>query len=103
MIDADVVRGLVGRRRIRAVDDLTGREREVLDLMGQGKSNHAIAEALVVTVSAVERHVTSIFAKLGLPNEAEDHRRVLAVLRYLQHRSSAHPQPTSREALRPQP
>jgi DNA-binding NarL/FixJ family response regulator len=104
VIDAEVVRGLVGRRRIRdPVDDLTGREQEVLHLMGQGKSNHGIAEALVVTVSAVERHVTSIFAKLALPHEAKDHRRVLAVLRYLQHRPSARPQRTSREALTPQP
>jgi DNA-binding NarL/FixJ family response regulator len=92
VIDAEVVRGLVGRRRTHdPVEDLTSREREVLHLMGQGKSNHGIAEALVVTVSAVERHVTSIFAKLGLPHEGRDHRRVLAVLQYLRHRSPARP------------
>jgi DNA-binding NarL/FixJ family response regulator len=85
VIDPDVISRLVGRRRRHdQIDGLTSRERDVLDLMAQGRSNQGIAEALVVTVSAVERHVTSIFAKLELPREAQDHRRVLAVLLYLQ-------------------
>jgi DNA-binding NarL/FixJ family response regulator len=88
VIDPDVIRCLVGRRRTRdPLDELTRREREVLELMGQGRSNQGVADALVVTVSAVERHVTSVFVKLGLNNESGDHRRVLAVLQYLGHRS----------------
>jgi DNA-binding NarL/FixJ family response regulator len=83
-IDPAVVGRLVDRRRTHdPVGDLTGRERDVLILMAEGRSNQGIADTLVVTVSAVERHVTRIFAKLGLPREAQDHRRVLAVLRYL--------------------
>jgi DNA-binding NarL/FixJ family response regulator len=62
---------------------LTPRERDVLELMAQGRSNHAIAERLVVTDRAVEKHVTSIFQRLRLPAATEDHRRVLAVLAYL--------------------
>jgi DNA-binding NarL/FixJ family response regulator len=83
-LDPDVVARMLGRRR-RAdpVDTLTPREREVLELMGEGRSNRGIAEALVVTPAAVEKHVTSIFAKLGIPQAAEDHRRVLAVLTFL--------------------
>ena len=65
------------------VEGLTAREREVLGLMAEGRSNAAIAEALVVTERAVEKHVTSIFSKLDLPPTVEDHRRVLAVLAYL--------------------
>ena len=85
-IDPEVVGQLVGRRRRHdPIDELSCREREVVALMAEGKSNRGIAEALFVTVSAVERHVTSIFAKLGLPREEQGHRRVLAVLRYLQH------------------
>ena len=84
VIDPEVVRLLVGRRRRHdPVDELTPREGEVLTLMAEGKSNHGIAETLVVTVSAVERHVTSIFAKLDLGEDTNGHRRVLAVLRYL--------------------
>jgi DNA-binding NarL/FixJ family response regulator len=64
--------------------ELTPREREVLALMAEGRSNAAIAEQLVVTERAVEKHVTSIFSKLGLPASSEDHRRVLAVLRFLE-------------------
>jgi DNA-binding NarL/FixJ family response regulator len=75
---------LVGRRR---GDDplgrLTPREREVLELMAEGRSNQAVAERLVVTQRAVEKHVTSIFGKLRLPTDEQDHRRVLAVLAYL--------------------
>jgi DNA-binding NarL/FixJ family response regulator len=84
VIDADVVRRLVGRRhRPNPVDDLTRREMQVLGLMAEGQSNQGIADALVVTVSAVERHTTRIFAKLALLDDPHGHRRVLAVLRYL--------------------
>jgi DNA-binding NarL/FixJ family response regulator len=85
-LDHDVIAALVGRRRIDSpLDDLTKREREVLALMAEGRSNSGIADHLVVTVPAVERHVTGIFTKLGLhQSDAEQHRRVSAVLRYLQ-------------------
>jgi DNA-binding NarL/FixJ family response regulator/class 3 adenylate cyclase len=83
-LDPAVVSQLVGRRRRDdPLEDLTPREREVLELMAEGKSNQAIAERLVITLRAVEKHVTSIFGKLRLPATAEDHRRVLAVLTYL--------------------
>ena len=83
-LDPEVVSQLLGRkRRDDPLDELTAREREVLGLMAEGRSNHAIAEALVVTERAVEKHVTSIFSKLDLVNTPEDHRRVLAVLAYL--------------------
>jgi DNA-binding NarL/FixJ family response regulator len=65
------------------LDRLTTREREVLELMVEGRSNTAIAESLVVTPGAVEKHITNIFAKLDLPVCDDDHRRVLAVLAYL--------------------
>ena len=82
--DPSVVSRLVGRRQGEdPLDSLTPREREVLELMAQGRSNQAIAEKLVVTPGAVEKHVRSIFGKLGLPVSAEDHRRVLAVITYL--------------------
>lgn len=84
MIDSEVVGRVLGRRRRHSpLDDLTPREREVLALIAEGHSNEGIAELLVVTVSAVERHITSIFAKLGLRCNGDDHRRVLAILRYL--------------------
>ncbi|HEY3018757.1 MAG TPA: response regulator transcription factor [Solirubrobacteraceae bacterium] len=84
-LDPEVVSLLLGRRRREdPLGALTPREREVLELMAEGRSNHAIAEQLVVTERAVEKHVTSIFGKLGLAPAAEDHRRVLAVLRYLE-------------------
>jgi DNA-binding NarL/FixJ family response regulator len=84
-IDPAVVGRLVDQqRRHDPVGALTKREREVLALMAEGRSNHGIAKDLVVTISAVERHVTSIFGKLGLLSDPADHRRVLAVLRYLQ-------------------
>ena len=84
VLDPSVVSALLGRkRRDDPLDELTPRERQVLELMAEGRSNHAIAEAMVVTERAVEKHVTSIFGKLKLPPTAEDHRRVLAVLRYL--------------------
>jgi DNA-binding NarL/FixJ family response regulator len=83
-LDPEVVSTLLGRRRRDdPLADVTAREREVLALMAEGRSNGAIAEQLVVTERAVEKHVTSIFGKLGLTPAAEDHRRVLAVLAYL--------------------
>jgi DNA-binding NarL/FixJ family response regulator len=83
-LDPEVVAQLLGRRRREdPLEELSPREREVLELMAEGKSNHAIADALVVTERAVEKHVTSIFGKLKLPPTQEDHRRVLAVLRFL--------------------
>ena len=83
-LDPEVVALLLGRRRREdPLDSLTPREREVLGLMAEGRSNAAIAEALVVTERAVEKHVTSIFSKLDLTPTVEDHRRVLAVLAYL--------------------
>jgi DNA-binding NarL/FixJ family response regulator len=83
-LDPEVVATLLGRRRRDdPLKELTQREREVLALMAEGRSNHAIAEKLVVTERAVEKHVTSIFGKLDLAPTAEDHRRVLAVLTFL--------------------
>ena len=83
-LDPTVVSQLLGRRRRDdPLAELTPREREVLELMAEGRSNHAIAEQLVVTERAVEKHVTSIFGKLHLAPAAEDHRRVLAVLAFL--------------------
>jgi DNA-binding NarL/FixJ family response regulator len=83
-LDPEVVSRLVGRRRgTGPLDDLTPREREVLELIAEGRSNHAIADRLVISERAVEKHVTSIFGKLNLHATAEAHRRVLAVLAYL--------------------
>jgi DNA-binding NarL/FixJ family response regulator len=85
-LDPDVIARLIGRnRRAGPLDALTERERVVLSLMAEGLSNNAIAQRLVVTVAAVERHVTGILGKLNLPqDDAEHHRRVVAVLRFLQ-------------------
>jgi DNA-binding NarL/FixJ family response regulator len=84
VLDPDVVARLVGRKRTTGpLDSLTPREREVLALIAEGRSNAGIAQELVVTVAAIERHVTGIFDKLGLHASPEDHRRVLAVLKYL--------------------
>lgn len=83
-LDPEVVALMVGRRRRdNAVDTLTSREREVLTLMAQGMSNHGIAQALEVSSAAIEKHVTSMFSKLGLGPERLQHRRVMAVLTLL--------------------
>jgi DNA-binding NarL/FixJ family response regulator len=83
-LDPAVVSQLVGRRRKDdPLERLTPRERQVLELMAEGRSNQAIADELVVTPRAIEKHVTSIFQKLGLHESSEDHRRVLAVLAFL--------------------
>lgn len=84
-LDPQVVQRMVGRQRHAGpLDALTPRDREVLVLMAEGRSNAGIAESLTVTVAAVERHITAIFDKLDLKPESGDHRRVLAVLQYLQ-------------------
>jgi DNA-binding NarL/FixJ family response regulator/class 3 adenylate cyclase len=83
-LDPAVVSQLVGRRRRDdPLDELTPREREVLELMAEGRSNQAIADHMVITLRAVEKHVTSIFSKLRLSSTDQDHRRVLAVLTFL--------------------
>ena len=82
--DPNVVARLVSRKRKAGpLDNLTPRERDVLALVAEGRSNAGVAQELVVSVGAVERHVTSIFDKLGLHQSPEQHRRVLAVLKYL--------------------
>ena len=83
-LDPEVVSQLLGNRGSHRLDVLTARELEVLKLMAEGRSNAAIAESLVLTVGAVEKHIASIFQKLRLPPSETDHRRVLAVLAYLQ-------------------
>src|SRR5215213_2349604 len=84
-IDPQIVGRMLGRRRHSAspLDDLTPREREVLAAMAEGKSNLGIAEALVVSEAAVEKHITAIFQKLGIAGKTTEHRRVLAVLTYM--------------------
>jgi DNA-binding NarL/FixJ family response regulator len=84
VLDPEVVTRMLARpRRQDPVQDLSPRERDVLELMAQGRSNQGIAEKLWITGSAVEKHVTAIFEKLGLARDFEDHRRVLAVLAFL--------------------
>ena len=85
-LDPEVVTQLLraAARRTDGLDALTPRERDVLSLMAEGKSNGSIAGTLVISERAVEKHVANIFAKLGLPPSDADHRRVLAVLRYLE-------------------
>jgi DNA-binding NarL/FixJ family response regulator len=84
-LDPEVVSHMLGRRRIKEpLEELTPREYDVLTLIAEGRSNQAIAEKLVISGRAVEKHVTSIFIKLKLAPAAEDHRRVLAVLAFLQ-------------------
>jgi DNA-binding NarL/FixJ family response regulator len=83
-LDPEIVGRMLGRRRTHGpLDDLTPREREVLAAMAEGKSNRGIAESFVITETAVEKHVTRIFNKLGLGQSTTEHRRVLAVLTYL--------------------
>jgi DNA-binding NarL/FixJ family response regulator len=83
-LDPEAVAQLFARRRGHApLDELTPREAEVLGLMAEGRSNAGIARELVVTEGAVEKHISSILGKLGLPRSDDDHRRVLAVLAYL--------------------
>jgi DNA-binding NarL/FixJ family response regulator len=84
VLDPEVVAQMLGRAREEGpLDALTGREREVLELMAEGRTNRAIAAALFISERGIERHVTSIFTKLDLPTTEQDHRRVLAVLAYL--------------------
>jgi DNA-binding NarL/FixJ family response regulator len=84
-LDPEVVSQLFARaRRVGPLTRLTPREREVLALMAEGRSNAGIAEALVVSEGAVEKHISGIFGKFALPSAPTDHRRVLAVLRYLE-------------------
>lgn len=85
VLDPDVVTSMLSHRdRGQAMARLTAREREVLAFMAEGRSNAAIAAKLVVTPKAVDKHISAIFMKLDLPLDADDNRRVLAVLRYLQ-------------------
>ncbi|MCB0828073.1 MAG: response regulator transcription factor [Solirubrobacterales bacterium] len=84
-LDPEVVSLILGRRRVDdPLEELTPREREVLALMAEGRSNSGIAKELVVTERAVEKHVTGIFGKLDLPTGSDDHRRILAVLAFLE-------------------
>ncbi|MFD3479535.1 LuxR C-terminal-related transcriptional regulator [Streptomyces sp. NPDC058695] len=82
-LDPEVVTELLSRRRDDPVDGLTPRERQVLELMAEGRDNTTIAETLVVSERAVSKHIGNVFAKLGLPPSDSGHRRVLAVLAYL--------------------
>jgi DNA-binding NarL/FixJ family response regulator len=87
-LDPEVVAQLFSAGKRGPLEQLTAREREVLGLMAEGRSNAGIAEALVLTVGAVEKHIANIFMKLRLPSSDTDHRRVLAVITYLQEESS---------------
>jgi DNA-binding NarL/FixJ family response regulator len=88
VLDPEVLAQLIGRRRnADPLDALTPRELQVLARMAEGTSNQAIAEDLVVSLGAVEKHIGSIFAKLGIDASADQHRRVVAVLTYLRSRS----------------
>ncbi len=86
-LDREVVSTLVRSRaaRVDALRTLTGRERETLERMAEGRTNAGIARVMFVTVGAVEKNISAIFAKLALPDSDDDHRRVLAVLAYLRH------------------
>jgi DNA-binding NarL/FixJ family response regulator len=82
-LDPEVVTRMVGRKQDDPLDELTPREREVLELMAQGLSNKGICDKLVLSERAVERHITGVLSKLGIPATGQEHRRVLAVLAYL--------------------
>lgn len=82
-IDPEIVARMLGRRRTGPLDALSKRERDVLALMAEGRSNRGISESLFISEASVEKHVTRIFSKLGLPRTPTQHRRVLAVLTYL--------------------
>ncbi|WP_344023447.1 response regulator transcription factor [Pseudonocardia kongjuensis] len=85
VLDPEVVSALLTRRRRRdPLAELSPREREVLELMAQGRTNTAIGRLMVITQGAVEKHISSIFTKLGLPPSSDDHRRVMAVLTWLE-------------------
>ncbi|BBG01272.1 LuxR family two component transcriptional regulator [Pseudonocardia autotrophica] len=85
VLDPEVVSALLTRRRRRdPLEELSPREREVLELMAQGRTNTAIGRLMVITQGAVEKHISSIFTKLGLPPSSDDHRRVMAVLTWLE-------------------
>jgi DNA-binding NarL/FixJ family response regulator len=89
-LDPEIVARMMGRRRDREpLEELSPRDREVLKQMAEGKSNRGIAEALFVTEATVEKHVTAIFRKLEIEPTATDHRRVLAVVRYLREAANA--------------
>ena len=90
-LDPDVVSRMLGRRDTDALDQLTPRERDVLGLMAEGRSNRGIAQTLVVTEDAVEKHVNNLLRKLDITGAPTDHRRVLAVLAFLRR---AHPDQT---------
>jgi DNA-binding NarL/FixJ family response regulator len=83
VLDPEVVAQLMARRRSDPMDSLTPREQEVLRLMAEGQSNTGLADTLKVSHSAVEKYISNIFTKLDLPPSATEHRRVLAVLRFL--------------------
>jgi DNA-binding NarL/FixJ family response regulator len=83
VLDPEVVATVLARRREEPLDRLTAREREVLGLMAEGRSNAAIAQRLSVTEKAVSKHINAIFTKLDLPVDEDDHRRVRAVLAWL--------------------
>jgi DNA-binding NarL/FixJ family response regulator len=84
VLDPTIVSQLLGKRRAEGpLDDMTPRELEVLEMMAEGRSNQGIAERLDISERAVQKHVTAIFDKLGIPASTEDHRRVLAVLTFL--------------------
>ncbi|WP_224390915.1 response regulator transcription factor [Pseudonocardia sp. ICBG1293] len=84
VLDPEVVSALLTKRRRRdPLAELSPREREVLELMAQGRTNIAIGRLMVITQGAVEKHISSIFTKLGLPPSSDDHRRVMAVLAWL--------------------
>jgi DNA-binding NarL/FixJ family response regulator len=94
VLDPEVVRWMLGRRReTSALAELTAREREVLGLIAEGLSNQGVASRIVVSERAVEKHVTAILSKLSLPAEPEAHRRVLAVLAYLEDARAGTPTP----------